>query len=322
MKLVQLSLFLASCSAQFQSPSLYPSLYPEQQWLFPTTEVIHSMPSFDISMPPMPAVVDMPSAYSPPFAYGAGTPLPPIQLPPVQQSNINLLPPASPFPNAQSPFPNAQADVPHPSVVAEEQRKNLEQARNNLELKVKELTEQYENHKKSVADQANQQIQQYAKSLEEQVQRTHQAVDEHLKLQIEGYVRTVQDYEQRLQAQSSHINSVYQQKLMMAANEQIQQEFKAQEAHARAELDEQLKSARSYTQEGSNSAGGNWAQRAHARYQEQLQELQRTMQENIQKAHAEIQQSLSQEMQPPSNLGGDPAMQDPAIQDPVPSDTN
>merc|ERR1712227_24096 len=72
-------------------------------------------------------------------------------------------------------------DVPHPEVIAEEQRRNLAQARQNLELKIKELTEQSEKHKKSIEDQANQQIREYAKRLEEQVKQTGSQVDAQLK---------------------------------------------------------------------------------------------------------------------------------------------
>jgi len=188
----------------------------------------------------------------------------------------------------------AGSDIPHPSVIAEEQRKNLDKARQNLELKIKEMTQSSEQQKKSVADQANQQMQQYAKSLEDQVQRTHEAADMQLKASIDGYVRTIQEYEQRLQAQAAHTLSLYQEKLVREVTEKAQQEYKTQESHARAELDEQLKSAQTYAQGGSGQGSADWAQRAHARYSEQIQQLQQAMQANIQKAAADITSALKQ----------------------------
>jgi len=310
MKLFQLFFFAASRSSA-QLYGGYPSVgvFPEQQMYFPTQQVIFDMPSF--GMPPtvepsfgMPPMVEpsfgMPPMVEPSFglppmvemaqpAYGTAYGMPAgINLPPVY-ADTSILPQAAP---ALNMF--AGSDIPHPSVIAEEQRKNIDKARQNLELKIKEMTESSEQQKKSVADQANQQMQQYAKSLEDQVQRTQEAADMQLKASIDGYVRTIKEYEERLQAQAAHTLSLYREKLMREATEKAQLEYKTQESHARAELEEQTKSARSYAQGGSGQESSEWLQRAHARYSEQIQQLQQAMQANIQKASEEIASVLKQ----------------------------
>lgn len=179
------------------------------------------------------------------------------------------------------------SEAPHPSVVAEEQRKNTEQARQNLELKTKEMMDESEQKKKNIADQATQQMEEYRKRLDDQVQLSHRQVDAEVEAKIDAFDRTIKDYEQRLEGQAKEALGRYKAKLVEEAVAQIQQEFKEAETIAKAELDEQLKSAQAFAQEGSfNSA--EWANRARARYTQQMQELHQTKQAKIRTASEQI----------------------------------
>lgn len=197
-------------------------------------------------------------------------------------------------------------DVPHPDIIAEEQRRQLNQAKVNLDLKIKELTEANEQHKqglaeqanqqlKTMADQANQQMQEYAMRLDEQVkqsgsllqqqmQQSESQADTALRASIEGHMRTVADYERRLQEQAKQSEARYKEKLVKDAIDKAQHEYKVTEAKAKVELEEQLKKAKELSAGGATASADDWAKRAQARYDEQVQALQQTMQEYIKKA--------------------------------------
>merc|ERR1711865_1087842 len=125
------------------------------------------------------------------------------------------------------------------------------QARQNLEVKTKELIDQNEQYKQSLAEQASQQIQEYKNRVEAQVQQSHQQVDSQTKAKIDGLVLTVQEYESRLERQAAEALGRYQAKMVQEATNKAQQTYKESEVIARNELDEQLKSAQAFTKEGS-----------------------------------------------------------------------
>lgn len=174
-------------------------------------------------------------------------------------------------------------EVPHPEEIAEDMRKNLAQAEQNLAWKIKELTEESEKHKKSIQDQAQQQIKEYADRLQEQVSKTASQVDTQLQADIERAKGTIADYRQRLEAQAEHALSQYKQKQIKEVTEKAQQEYKAAENHAKAELEAQLKAAQTHSAPGSK----DWEERAHARYLQQIQQMKQAMQTTIQKAAQE-----------------------------------
>lgn len=255
-----------------------------------------------------------------PYSMPMGVHLPPMEAhfqPPMYAPPVDMGMP-------QQILPMQYGEVPHPEVVAEEQRKNLAQASQNLELKIKELTEANEQHKKSIADQADKQVQEYVARLQEQVQQTHSQVDAQLKANIEGHIRTVEEYKRRLQAQAQQSLVRYREKLAAEATEKAQQEFKVAEAHARAELEEQLKAARQFAQKGATADSEEWSRRAQVRYNEQVQRLQQTAQASMEQAREQplLPASSGEPLAPVAPQAQVPEAPETQPVDPNPDDTN
>lgn len=211
-----------------------------------------------------------------------------------------ILPQNTPDVNVQSLMPNEE--VPHPATVVEEQRRNVDQARHNLELKTKELIEKNEQYKRGLSEQATQQMQEYQKHLEEQVQQSHQQADAQVKAKMDGLARTVQEYEYRLEGQAVQALERFKAKTIQEAIQKAHEEYKASEVVARAELDEQLRTAQKFAKEGSGHGTEEWATRAQTRYNQQLQELQQTMQASIQRASEHVPPAIIGESPAPANI--------------------